>query len=264
MLVALAVKVARHIVEARRQSIATLVRERGYLPIQTISRQFRISPATARRDLDELVSQKLLTRTHGGALSDFNRQFASADERRKVDAAAKRVIGAAGATMIHPGMTIYIDAGTTPFAVAEALAVRRTPGICVVTASLAVARLLGEIPEFEVHLTAGLYLGRQEMLAGPQVAQSLSAWRFELAFVGCEGLDADGVHNSQDDVVAVTHALRELGSRVVLCIARSKVGAHAPVRVAADLNGFTLLTDASRLELAKAHVPLGDAILIQA
>lgn len=258
------VKVARHIVEARRKSIATLVRERGYLPIQTISRQFRISPATARRDLDELVSQKLLTRTHGGALSEFNRQFASADERRKVDASAKRAIGAAGAAMVHAGMTVYIDAGTTPYAVAEALAVRRTTGVCVVTASLAVARLLGEIPEFEVHLTAGLYLGRQEMLAGPQVAQSLRTWRFDLAFVGCEGLDAKGVHNSQDDVVAVTHALRDLGSQVVLCVARSKVGARAPVRVAASLDGFTLLTDASRSELAKANVPLGSAVHIQA
>lgn len=257
-------KVARHIIEARRQSIATLVRERGYLPIQTISRQFRISPATARRDLDELVSQKLLTRTHGGALSEFNQQFASADERRKVEASAKRVIGAAGAAMVHPGMTVYIDAGTTPYAVAEALAVRRNSGVCVVTASLAVARLLGEIPEFEVHLTAGLYLGRQEMLAGPQVARSLRAWRFDLAFVGCEGLDADGVHNSHDDVVAVTHALLDIGSRVVVCAARSKVGTCAPVRVARSLDGYTLLTDASRDELAKAHVPLGDAIYVKA
>ena len=257
-------KVARHIVEARRQSIANLVRERGYLPIQVISRQFKISAATVRRDLDQLVDQKLLTRTHGGALSEFDRQFASADERRRVDADAKRAIGAAGAALVKPGMTIYIDVGTTTLAVAEAIAARRVPSLCVVTASLAAARVLGEIPEIEVHLPAGLYLGRQEMLGGPQVPKSLRGWRFDLAFVGAEALDASGLHNSQDDIVAVTRELRLLGARVVLCLARSKVGTHAAVQVAPALTGFTLLTDASRAELDKASVPLGDATVIQA
>lgn len=257
-------KVARHIIEARRKSIATLVRERGYLPIQVISRQFKISPATARRDLDQLVSQKLLTRTHGGALSEFDRQFASADERRKVDADAKRAIGMAGAALVKPGMTVYIDAGTTPLAVAEAIAARRLPSLCVVTASLAAARVLGEIPEIEVQLPAGLYLSRQEMLGGPQVPKSLRGWQFDLAFVGAEGLDAQGLHNSQDDIVAVTQELRRLGARVILCMARSKVGAKAPVQVATALDGFTLLTDASRADLDQARVPIGDAVVIQA
>ena len=257
-------KVARHIVEARRKSIANLMRERGYLPIQVISRQFNISAATARRDLDQLVSQKLLTRTHGGALSEFDRQFASADERRRVDADAKRAIGLAAAEMVKPGMTVFIDVGTTPLAVAEALAAKRVPSLCVVTASLAAARVLGDIPEVEVHLPAGLYLGRQEMLGGPQVPKSLRGWRFDLAFVGSEAMDADGLHNSQDDIVAVTHELRLLGARVVLCMARSKIGAHAPVRVAPTLDGFTLLTDATRADVAKARIPLGDATVIQA
>ncbi|MFZ9200983.1 MAG: DeoR/GlpR family DNA-binding transcription regulator [Opitutales bacterium] len=256
-------KVARHIVEARRQSIASLVREHGYLPILTISRQFRISPATARRDLDELVSQKVLTRTHGGALSDYNREFASAGQRRRVDAVAKRAIGVAGSEMIQPGMTVYIDAGTTPLAVASALAARRIPGVCVVTANLAVAQLLGDIPEITVHMTAGHYLGRQEMLAGPEVARSLRAWQFDLAFVGCEGLDAAGLHNSQADVVAVTHALRDVGKRLVVCTTRSKVGVRAPVLVSETLNGFTLITDATRAELSKARVPLGSATHIK-
>lgn len=264
MLRGTAVKVARHIVEARRSSIANLVRERGYLPIQVISRQFKISAATARRDLDQLVNQKVLTRTHGGALSEFDRKFASADARRKVDARAKRAIGSAAASLVNAGMTLFIDVGTTPLAVAEALAARRVPSLCIVTASLAVARVLGDSPDIEIHLPAGRYLSHQEMLGGPQVRKSLRSWRFDLAFVGAEGLDADGLHNSQEDIVGVTHELRALGARVVLCLARSKLGARAPVRVAPSLDGLTLVTDATKADLARARVPLGSALLIQA
>lgn len=257
-------KVARAIVDARRESIATLVRRQGYLPVQDISRRFRISAATARRDLEELAAQHRITRTHGGALADFNRKFASLDERRATETDAKRAIGLAGAAMVRPGMTLYIDAGTTPLAVAEALAARPPRGLRVVTPSLSAAKALAEIPGIEVHLPGGLYLGRQEMLAGPEAAKALRAWRFDLAFVGAEGLDARGLHNSQADIVAVTRQLMRLSGRTVVCLTKSKIGVAGPVRVVADLRGLTLLSDAAPADLERARVPLGGGELATA
>ena len=64
-------KVARHVIEARREAIAKLLGNVGYVPVLEICKQFNVSEATARRDLTELESQRRLTRTHGGALSDF-------------------------------------------------------------------------------------------------------------------------------------------------------------------------------------------------
>jgi len=255
-------KVARHIVEARRKSIAALVSERGYLPIQVISRQFKISISTARRDIDELVNQKVLSRTHGGALSEYDRKFSPADQRRVVDADAKRAIGSAAAAMSTAGMTIYIDGGTTPLAVAEALAARKLSGLCVVTVNLGVARVFTDIPDVVVHIPSGMYLGHQEMVGGPEVAKSIQGWRFDLAFVGAEGLDRDGLHNSHSDIVAVAKALAKISARIVVCLAKSKVGKSAPERVAQTLSGFTLVTDASLEELAKAGVKLDGGTLV--
>lgn len=257
-------KVARAIVDARRESIATLVRRQGYLPVQDISRRFRISPATARRDLEELASQNRITRTHGGALSDFNREFASLDERRATEVDAKRAIGLAGAALVKPGMTLYIDAGTTPLAVAEALAAHPPRSLRVVTPSLSAAKVLGQVPGIEVRLPGGLYLGRQEMLAGPEAAKALRGWRFDLAFVGAEGLDHAGLHNSQADIVAVTRELTRLSERTVVCLTKSKVGSAGPVRVCPDLRGLTLLTDASAADLRRARVPIAGATCLTA
>lgn len=255
-------KVARHIVEARRKSIASLVSARGYLPIQVISRQFKISVSTARRDIDELVNQKLLTRTHGGALSDFDRKFAPADQRRLVDVDAKRAIGVAAAALVKPGMTLYIDAGTTPLAVAEALAARRLAGLCVVTASLAVARVFAESTDVEVHIPSGMYLSHQDMVGGPEVAKSIHGWHFDLAFVGAEGLDADGLHNSHSDIVAVTTELTHLSDRTIVCLAKSKLGQRAPERVAKTLTNLTLVTDATAADLTKIGVQVDSGKLI--
>ncbi len=255
-------KVSRAVVEARRESIARLLASQGYLPVQDISHRFGISEATVRRDLVELASRQRLTRTRGGALNDFNRRFASVDERRATDAAAKSAIGRAAAALVPPGSTLYVDAGSTPLAVAEALVASGIAGLRVVTPSLAAAQVLAALPDAEVHVPGGLYLGRQQMVAGPGAAKALRGWTFDLAFVGAEGVDRDGIHNSQDDIVAVTHALLESSERVILCLTRSKLGRSGPVRVAPGLDGFHLLTDASPADLRRARVPLGDARLL--
>ena len=83
-------KVARHIIEARREAIAKLLSKVGYVPVLEICKQFNVSEATARRDLTELENQRRITRTHGGALSDFNRNFPPLDDRKIEDAEAKR------------------------------------------------------------------------------------------------------------------------------------------------------------------------------
>lgn len=251
-------KVPRHIVEARRESIARLIGERGYLPVQHISQRFGISEATVRRDLVQLSAQHRLTRTRGGALNEFNHGFASVDERRVTEAAAKRAIGVAGAKLVRAGMSVYIDAGTTPLAVAEELVRLAIPRLKVVTPSLVAAQALSSLPDTEVHVPGGLYLGRQQMVAGPKSAKALRGWTFDLAFVGSEGVDQRGLHNSQDDIIAVTHALLEVSECVVLCLARSKIGSSGPVRVAPTLDGFTLLTDAPPAAVRAARLPLGD------
>ncbi|MFN7340642.1 MAG: DeoR/GlpR family DNA-binding transcription regulator [Opitutia bacterium] len=255
-------KVPRHIVDARRESIAQLIVERGYLPVQDISSRFGISEATVRRDLVHLASQRRLTRTRGGALNEFNRRLASVDERRSSEAVAKLAIGRSGAALVRPGMTIYIDAGSTPLAVAEVLLKLGIAKLTVVTPSLAAAEILVGLPDASVHVPGGLYLGRQRMVAGASSAKALRAWSFDLAFVGSEGVNRRGLHNSQADIIAVTHTLLEVSERVVLCLTRSKIGASGPVRVVPTLDGFTLLTNATAREVRAARLPLGGCRLV--
>jgi DeoR family transcriptional regulator of aga operon len=53
----------------RLSAILDLLAESGQVDVDDIITKLGVSPATARRDLDSLADQKLLTRTRGGATS---------------------------------------------------------------------------------------------------------------------------------------------------------------------------------------------------
>jgi len=239
------VKVARHLVEARRERLADLLRQHRYLPLHDVCSQFGISEATARRDLAALSDAKKVTRTYGGALADYNATFASFAERRNLSREAKRKIAARALALLRPGMTCYLDAGTTMLALAEALRQRPVTPLTIVTNNLLVAETLAEQPGIEVHLLGGLLLRRQSVLLGEQAKKSAAAWRFDLVFLGAEGMDAEGITNSQDDVVEFQKTVAGRSKRVVLCLDAAKLGHRAAAFLFPWKQVDLLLTDAS-------------------
>ena len=164
-------KVARHIIEARREAIAKLLSKVGYVPVLEICKQFNVSEATARRDLTELENQRRITRTHGGALSDFNRNFPPLDDRKIEDAEAKRKIGNLAASRVKAGMTVYLDSGSTIFFAAEAIASAGVPDLQIVTTCLPTAQLISCLPGVEVYIPGGLFLTRHAMVAGDRTLE---------------------------------------------------------------------------------------------
>ena len=54
--------------DERRRMIAERLRQRGGVSVSALEAEFRISPMTARRDLDELERRGIARRTHGGAV----------------------------------------------------------------------------------------------------------------------------------------------------------------------------------------------------
>ncbi len=53
----------------RLDNLRELIRGRGVIRIEEICHQLRVSPATVRRDLDQLEASGTIRRVHGGAVS---------------------------------------------------------------------------------------------------------------------------------------------------------------------------------------------------
>jgi len=251
-------KVPLHIVHARRQRLALWMQQHGHVSLQEICREFEISEATARRDLAALEAGNQIVRTYGGALAEYNHRFASFRERLPVAAAAKALIAERARAMIAPDCTLFLDAGTTCYAIAQALHRAPVPTfkpLEVITNSLPVADILANTPGLRLHLLGGELLPRQSVLAGEAAIHSLQLYQIDLAFISAEGFNQAGAWNSQKDVVAFQLALMRRSIKTLLCVDSSKLNRTAPVFLCGWKQITTVLTDASTPALLAAKIP---------
>jgi len=255
-MLAVTVKVALHLVEARRTRLASLLRTHRYLPLKQVCQRLKISEATARRDLKALVETKKVTRTYGGALADFNFGFTSFADRQQQAPRAKAKIAATAVGLLQPGMTCYLDAGTTMLHCAEALRLHPVEDLTVVTNNLPVAETLAEMPGLQVHLLGGLLLKRQSILLGDKACRNAKAWKFDVVLLSGEGMSGRGVFNSQADVVRFQRTVARQAERVVLCLDASKLGHETEALLLPWSQIDLLLTDAQPKALKKNLISL--------
>ena len=175
----------------RRSTLARLLSSRGFVRVADASFELGVSEVTVRADLSALEREGRAVRVHGGAMPvDALVRESPVESTRDQSAEAKRAIGAAAARLVSSGDCVYLDAGSTALAIAAALLDRRElRDVIVVTSALTIALALeAGIPRFEVVVTGGTLRPLQHSLVNPFAATMLAALRFDLAFIGCNGI----------------------------------------------------------------------------
>lgn len=245
-----------HIVKARRERLAQMLREHQYLPLSEVCQRLGISEATARRDLAALEQVQAITRTRGGAISEYNRRFPSFRERLEQSTPSKQRIAESARRRLRAGQVVWLDGGTTCYAVAQAIASTPPGDLTIVTNNLPAAELLADHEQVAVHLLGGQYFRRSSILAGGHALAAVEAWSFDIAFLGAEGLTREGLWNSVGDVVALQRSVARHARETIFCLDAEKVGRTAPEFLMPLSDIQQLLTDASPAALAAAHVKL--------
>jgi DeoR/GlpR family transcriptional regulator of sugar metabolism len=229
--------------------LAQLLQQNRYLKVRDLCERLKISEATTRRDLTVLAKAKRITRTHGGALVDFNLRFPSFQQRLNQAADGKRQIAEMSVTHVKPGMTIYLDAGTTVYAFARLLMEREIQPLTVVTASLPVADMLADGKGIRVILSGGEFLRRQSVLVGKTTQKILGEFEYDLAAMGAEGVNSEGVWNTQAEIVKAQQTVLRHAKHTLICIDGTKFNKKAPIFLSKWSNKLTLISDASAEKL---------------
>jgi len=90
--------------------------------VEELAHQLKVSPATIRRDLDELESLGEIRRVHGGAISTGSRlEEPLFDDKTSVAAREKRRIAEAALKYVQPNDTVFLDGGSTVLELARLL-----------------------------------------------------------------------------------------------------------------------------------------------
>lgn len=247
-------KVPRAVIEARRQRLAALLQEHRYLPVRELCRLLGVSEATARRDLAALADSRVVTRTYGGALSEFNARFPSFGQRRQAAASAKQRLARIALRLLEPGQTVYLDSGTTLFALAEELRAHPVAPLNCVTGNLPVAECLAQVDRINVHLIAGQLLPRQSVLLGPEAARSVRFWQFDLALLSAQAMRAEGIFNSSPAIVDLQQAVLSRTRHAFFLLDASKIDDPAPALLAPWSAVPALITDATPAAFGRAGI----------
>jgi DeoR family transcriptional regulator of aga operon len=213
----------------------------GSVAVADLSGRLGVSAATVRRDLEHLEDQRLLTRTHGGAVAQMVSYKLPLRYRSARRQEQKRRIGQEAATRVHDGAVIGLTGGTTTTEVARALVERQ---LTVVTNALNIASELAIRPNIKLVLTGGVVRSESYELVGPLADSALSGLHMDLAFIGADGITAASGLTTHHEIEAHTdRALIERASRVVVVADGSKLGRVAFVSICPISAVHELVTD---------------------
>lgn len=227
---------------ARQARLRDLVRQTGSARVDDMCRELKISPATVRRDLEELEARGQLRRVHGGAVSVESRlEEPLFDDKTALAAREKRSIAEKAASLIKSGDTVYLDGGSTVLELARLLVERSD--ITVVTNSLRAAiELSGKGPR--LILLGGELRRLSQTMVGPLTASLLEQLHFNLAFMGTMGLtDKKGLTTSDPAEAFTKRLAMQRAQRVVLLTDSGKVGQVAFAQAGRLSDIHLLITD---------------------
>ncbi|MGA2853392.1 MAG: DeoR/GlpR family DNA-binding transcription regulator [Verrucomicrobiota bacterium] len=226
----------------RLDNLRELVRGKGVIRIEEICQQLRVSPATVRRDLDQLEESGAIRRVHGGAVSVESRlEEALFDDKASIAAREKNRIAEAALQFIAPGDTIYLDGGSTVLEFAQLLHDRTN--LTVVTNSLRAAHeLAGRGPR--LILIGGELRRLSQTMVGPLTRCVLRELHVDKAFMGTIGLSLKEGMTTTDPGEAYTKELVMSQARQVILLADSgKAGKVAFARAGRLESVHVLVTD---------------------
>jgi DeoR/GlpR family transcriptional regulator of sugar metabolism len=181
----------------RHQRILDLLEAEGEIKVEDLADRLNVSQVTMRKDLDILETQGLLERIHGSAIfSQNNRLTVAFLEELQTQATAKKLIAQAAVDYIKEGDSIILDAGTTTFWLAQALA-GKFKSLLVITNSLPAALELSKAG-YKILLIGGEVLSHSLALTGPLTVNNLESYHVDRAFLGTSGISLSHGYSTAD------------------------------------------------------------------
>ena len=208
--------------EVRREELARLVGERGFVRVADASARLGVSDVTIRGDLSALAAAGSVVRVHGGAMPAADRE-SPLEASLTTDAAEKAAIGRAAALVERHDLRDLV----------------------IVTSGLTVALALEPaLPRFTVVVTGGTLRPLQHSLVNPFAAPMLDALRLDIAFIGCNGIHpVDGVTNVNLPEAEIKTRVLRASRRHVLVADATKLG-RTEVAVIGAIADFDVLITA--------------------
>jgi DeoR/GlpR family transcriptional regulator of sugar metabolism len=230
--------------EERRQEIIKRVEETGRVTVAELSQELGVSEVTIRTDLQALAEQKLLIRTHGGAIPSGNNLYELAlVMRRERQVQEKSRIGQAAGAMILDGDAVFLDSSSTVLVMTQHLKNHRH--LTIITNSLAVAQEMQDAAGVRVVMPGGSVQKETASLVGVDGLELLRQFNIQKGFFGAHGLSLpEGLTDVSAEVAEVKRALVSMCRQTIAVLDATKWGRVGLASFARPDEITTIITDA--------------------
>jgi DeoR/GlpR family transcriptional regulator of sugar metabolism len=233
--------------DERRRLIAERLRQRGSVSVAGLEAEFRVSPMTARRDLDELERRGVARRTHGGAvLPGLSSHEDSFLQRLEMAVEAKERLAEAVLELIEPGEAIFVDSSTTGYIAARRI-IRENLKCTLLTNAVPIMELLCEIdaPQVELVGAGGTLRKLTRSFVGPQAVRGIEAHFADHVLFSVRGLTPDGHLTDPDPLESeVKRSMIRRARQAILMVDGSKFDRPALTQIVrVDEIGVILAAD---------------------
>ncbi len=208
----------------RQEQIVDYINKVKKDSVKNLSKRFKVSEVTIRRDLEELTYKGLIIKTHGGALS-INHNFSSEIPYAKkfgINVESKKEIGKAAAKLIEENDVVIFDAGSTTLEVATHLP--NVKNVTAITNDIKIAMVLAPNPNISLIVTGGMLQKSVYTLVGPMTEDFLSTVHVNKTFLGADALSVDyGITNRTMQEIPIKKAMVEAAEEVIVVVDYSKL-----------------------------------------
>ena len=190
--------------------------------VSDLSREYRVTEETIRRDLEKLEKRGLIKKTYGGAVfgHDSNvdipfrsREAASQEENMYL---AKQAV-----SLINDGETLMLDA--SPAALCAARLLRQRVDLTIITNSVEILMNFVFIKNIKVISTGGLLQKNDFALAGAAAEQALQNFHVDKAIISCSAIHREyGLTEADEQEAQIKSIMSQSAKQTIALVAAGK------------------------------------------
>ncbi len=251
----------------RQRLILKLVEERSVVSVGDLVELSGASEATVRRDVNAMAERGEIRRVRGGAEALHPRHRPHLvgvpfELSRDVCAPQKRAIAQAAAALIGPGESIIIAGGTTTWRLVEFL---RDTDLDILTNSFPIAVELMATSNNRIAMPGGTIYRELGLVLSPFASDTIAHFWASTMFVGCYGMNAFGLMETDPLYVQSTVRLLERAERLVVMADSRKLRQRSSIVVTGIDRVHTFITDsgATPEELAVLKRTIPEVIVVE-
>ncbi|WP_264553174.1 DeoR/GlpR family DNA-binding transcription regulator [Flavobacterium sp. N2038] len=221
-------EVANYSKEERKNHILKEINLHTRVSFETLSAKLGVSEDTVRRDINELESEALLIKVKGGAMAK-GYHYSSSNQTYAVE--SKQLIAQKAAGLLHDGMVLLIDGGTTIREFIRLIPNDLNLTVFTITALSAVQLL--DKPNIKTIMIGGSISSYSQMCVSGDVFHQLANIKADLLVFGTNALDVEGGYSDSDwETVQVKKAMIKASRKTAILTISEKLNTVLKMKIA--------------------------------